>query len=211
MVESKKCQNCFTKVYYRPYYPSIHFYGETFSLSCEQTVRMFRDTFSMQERDGYGSLLTKIQDISLTLVKLQSDLKKDLNLPAGEDQAVQVSQYLMYGFGFQCEILMMQHRMESTGTASPTYVRDVLKSFRQLMEKILFGCTTSEEINLRDPSVLMNESSIGYFYLALVYSYFQDAFITECWFPNFTSMLEIPDWMILAEMTLRSERELFNF
>lgn len=63
-------------------------------------------------------------------------------------------------------------------------MRDVLKSFRQLMEKILFGCTTSEEINLRDPSVLMNESSIGYFYLALVYSYFQDAFITECWFPE---------------------------
>jgi hypothetical protein len=158
--------------------------AKPFSLSCEQTVRLFRDIFAVQEKDGYGSLLTKIQDISATLIRLQSDLKKDLDLPAGQDQAVQVSQYLMYGFGFQCEILLMQHRMESTGTASPQYVRDVLKSFRQLMEKILFGCTTSEEVNLANPSVLMDETSIGYFYLALVYSYFQDAFINERWFPE---------------------------
>lgn len=156
--------------------------AKPFSLSCEQTMRLFRDMFVMQERDGYGSLLTKIQDISTALIKLQTDLKKDLNLPAGQDQAVQVSQYLMYGFGFQCEILLMQHRMESTGTASN--LRDVLKSFRQLMEKILFGCTTSEEVNLADPSVLMDETSIGWFYLALVYSYFQDEFINERWFPE---------------------------
>lgn len=153
-----------------------------FSLSCEQTMRLFRDIFAVQEKDGYGSLLTQIQDISKSLIKLQTDLIKDLDLPAGQDQAVQVSQYLMYGFGFQCEILLMQHRMESTGTAQ--YVRGVLKSFRQLMEKILFGCTTSEEVNLADPSVLMDEASIGYFYIALVYSYFQDAFINERWFPE---------------------------
>jgi hypothetical protein len=158
--------------------------AKPFSLSCEQTVRLFRDIFAMQEKDGYGSLLTKIQDISTALIKLQSDLKKDLDLPAGQDQAVQVSQYLMYGFGFQCEILLMQHRIESTGTASPEYVRDVLKSFRQLMEKILFGCTTSEEVNLANPSVLMDETSIGYFYLALMYSYFQVEFINERWFPE---------------------------
>ena len=156
--------------------------AKPFSLSCEQTMRLFRDMFVMQERDGYGSLLTKIQDISTALIRLQSDLKKDLNLPAGQDQAVQVSQYLMYGFGFQCEILLMQHRMESTGTASN--LRDVLKSFRQLMEKILFGCTTSEEVNLADPSVLMDETSIGWFYLALAYSYFQDEFINYNWFPE---------------------------
>jgi hypothetical protein len=156
--------------------------AKPFSLSCEQTVRLFRDIFAMQERDGYGSLLTKIQDISTALIKLQSDLKKDLDLPAGQDQAVQVSQYLMYGFGFQCEILLMQHRIESTGTADPKYVRDVLKSFRQLMEKILFGCTTSEEVNLKNPSVLMDKTSVGYFYLALVHSYFQDEFINERWF-----------------------------
>ena len=158
--------------------------AKPFSLSCEETMRMFRNIFAMQEKDGYGSLLTKIQDISSTLVKLQSDLSKDLNLPPGQDQAVKVSQYLMYGFGFQCEIILMQHWMESSGTASPHYVRNVLTSFRQLMEKILIGCTTSEEINLGDPSVLMDETSVGYFYLALVYSYFQDAFINECWFPE---------------------------
>jgi hypothetical protein len=107
-----------------------------------------------------------------------------LNLPPGQDQAVQVSQYLMYGFGFQCEILLMQHQMESISTASPQYIRNVLMSFRKLMEKILIGCTTSEEINLGNPSTLMDETSIGYFYLALVYSYFQDAFITNHWFPE---------------------------
>jgi hypothetical protein len=155
-----------------------------FSLSCEQTMRLFRDIFAVQEKDGYGSLLTKVQDISKALSKLQSDLIKDLDLPAGQDQAVQVSQYLMYGFGFQCEILLMQHQMESAGTTRPQYVRNVLKSFRQLMEKILFGCTTSEEVNLADPSVLMDEASIGYFYLALVYSYFEDAFINKRWFPE---------------------------
>ena len=155
-----------------------------FSLSCEQTMRLFNDIFAMVERDGYGPLLTKIQDISTTLIKLQNDLIKDLNLPPGQDQAVQVSQYLMFGFGFQCEVLLMQYRMESTGTAQLQYVRGVLKSFRQLMEKILIGCTTSEEVNLADPSVLMDETSIGYFYIALVYSYFQDAFINECWFPE---------------------------
>ena len=158
--------------------------AKPFSLSCEQTMRLFRDIFAMQERDGYGSQLIKIQDISSTLIRLQSDFIKDLDKKAGEDQAVQVSQYLMYGFGFQCEILMMQHRMESTGTASQPYVRNVLTSFRKLMEKILIGCTTSEEVNLADPSVLMDETSIGYFYLALVYSYFQDEFINNCWFPE---------------------------
>jgi hypothetical protein len=158
--------------------------AKPFSLSCEETMRMFMNMFAMQERDGYCSLLTKIEDISSTLSKLQSDLHKDLDLPPGQDQAVQVSQYLMYGFGFQCEILLMQHRMESTGIASPIYMRNILKSFRQLMEKILIGCTTSEEVNLGDPSILMDESSIGYFYLALVYSYFQEKFITNPWFPE---------------------------
>lgn len=158
--------------------------AKPFSLSCEETMRMFVIMFAMQERDGYGPKLIQVPDISSTLISLQSDLIKDLNLPPGQDQAVQVSQYLMYGFGFQCEIILMQYRMESTGTASPQYVRNVLKSFRQLMEKILIGCTTSEEINLGNPSTLMDESSIGYFYLALVYSYFQDAFITEHWFPE---------------------------
>ena len=158
--------------------------AKPFSLSCEQTMRLFRDIFTMQERDGYGSQLIKIQDISLTLIRLQSDFIKDLNKDAGEDQAVQISQYLMYGFGFQCEILFMQHQMESTGTDSQLYVRNVLTSFRKLMEKILIGCTTSEEVNMADPSVLMDETSIGYFYLALAYSYFQDAFINDYWFPE---------------------------
>jgi hypothetical protein len=158
--------------------------AKPFSLSCEETMRMFMNMFVMQEKDGYGSLLTQVKDISAALIGLQSNLIKDLDLPPGQDQAVQVSQYLMYGFGFQCEILLMQHRMESTGTASQPYVRNVLKSFRQLMEKILIGCTTSEEVNLADPSVLMDETSIGYFYLALMYSYFHDAFINELWFPE---------------------------
>jgi len=158
--------------------------AKPFSFSCEETMRMFKDMFAMQERDGYCSLLTKIEYISSTLSKLQSDLHKDLDLPPGQDQAVQISQYLMYGFGFQCEILLMQHRMESTGIASPIYMRNILKSFRQLMEKILIGCTTSEEVNLGDPSILMDESSVGYFYLALVYSYFQEEFITNPWFPE---------------------------
>ena len=155
--------------------------AKPFSLSCEETMRMFKNIFAMQEKDGYGPKLTEVQDISLALIKLQFDLYKDLDLPPGQDQAVQVSQYLMYGFGFQCEVLLMQYRMESTGSQ---HINNVLKSFRQLMDKILIGCTTSEEVNLGNPSVLMDETSIGYFYLALAYSYFQDAFITEYWFPE---------------------------
>ena len=179
-IVKKRLQKCILDLIIRQFTSM----AKPFSLSCEETMRMFMDMFAMQERDGYGSQLIKIQDISLALARLQTDFIKDLDLPPGQEQAVQVSQYLMYGFGFQCEILMMQHRMESTGTAIPEHVRKVLKSFRQLMEKILIGCTTSEEVNLADPSVLMDESSIGYFYLALVHSYFQDAFIYQLWFPE---------------------------
>ena len=179
-IVKKRLQKCILDLIIRQFTSM----AKPFCLSCEETMSMFMNMFAMQERDGYGSQLIKIQDISLALIRLQSDLIKDLNLPSGQDQAVQVSQYLMYGFGFQCEVLLMKHRMELTGTSSPHYVRNVLKSFRQLMEKILIGCSTSEEVNMADPSILMDSASIGYFYLALAYSYFQCAFINECWFPE---------------------------
>jgi hypothetical protein len=172
------------------------------NLSVPQTLQFFQQFFGFSSELGFIHSIIAVPSIQSYLNRRRDTLIQDHRKPDGDPQKTEVSGYEMDGFGFECQILALELFLRKEKYSE---IGKVMDSFCDLIRKILSGFTTSEEVCLGTPDTLMNSSTVGYLYLAIVYAFYHEKFINDNQFPELKTYVTVTKGRYTTTTTLSDD------